>query len=78
MMILESLLQNMRSYFQYAKFFSLGLSGQESASNAGDLGWITGLERSPGEGNANPIQYSCLGNPWTQKPGGLCWIQLND
>ena len=35
---------------------------KESASNAGDLGSIPGLERSPGEGNGNPFQYSCLEN----------------
>ena len=41
-------------------------SGSEvkaSASNVGDLGLIPGLGRSPGEGNGNPFQYSCLGNP---------------
>ena len=37
--------------------------GKESACNAGDLGWIPGLGRSPGEGNGNPLQYSCLENP---------------
>ena len=31
--------------------------------NAGDLGSIPGLERCPGEGNGNPLQYSCLENP---------------
>ena len=36
---------------------------KESACNAGDLGLIPGLGRSPGEGNSNPLQYSCLGNP---------------
>ena len=40
-----------------------GSVGKESACNAGDLGSIPGLERSPGEGNSNPFQYSCLGNP---------------
>ena len=30
---------------------------------AGDLGLIPGLGRSPGKGNGNPLQYSCLGNP---------------
>ena len=39
------------------------LSGEESACNAGDLGSIPRLERSPGEGNGNSLQYSCLGNP---------------
>ena len=37
------------------------LSSKESI--AGDAGLITELERSPGEGNRNPLQYSCLGNP---------------
>jgi len=32
-------------------------------ANAGDAGWIPGSGRSPGEGNGNPLQYSCLGNP---------------
>ena len=34
-----------------------------SVYNAGDLGSIPGLGRSPGEGNGNPLQYSCLENP---------------
>ena len=36
---------------------------KESAYNAGDLGSVPGLGRSPGEGNGNPLQYSCLDNP---------------
>ena len=32
-------------------------------ANAGDVGSILGLGRFPGEGNGNPLQYSCLGNP---------------
>ena len=32
-------------------------------ANAGDVGSVPGLGRSPGEGNGNPLQYSCLGNP---------------
>ena len=39
-------------------------------ANAGDMGSIPGLERCPGEGNGNPLQYSCLENPM-KKPGGL-------
>ena len=39
------------------------LSGKKFASNAGDLALIPGLGRSPGEGNGNPLQYSCLENP---------------
>ena len=37
--------------------------GKVSAYNARDLGSIPGLGRSPGEGNGNPLQYSCLENP---------------
>ena len=36
---------------------------QETIYNAGDVGFIPALGRSPGEGNDNPLQYSCLGNP---------------
>ena len=37
--------------------------GKASACNVGDLGLIPVLRRSPGEGNGNPLQYSCLENP---------------
>ena len=43
-------------------------------ANAGatrDLGLITGLGRSPGIGNGNPLQYSCLENSFTEETGGL-------
>ena len=49
------------------------LGGSEvkaSARNAGDLGSIPGLGRSPGEGNGNALQYSCLENPMN---GGAWW-----
>ena len=36
-----------------------------------DSSSILRLERSPGKGNSNPFQYSCLGIPWTEEPGGL-------
>ena len=39
--------------------------------NAGDLGSMPGLGRSPREGNGNPLQYSCREIPWTEEPGGL-------
>ena len=39
-----------------------GIDGKASACNVGELGSITGLGRSPGEGNGNPLQYSCLEN----------------
>ena len=40
-----------------------GSDGEESACSAGDPGLIPGSRRSPGGGNENPLQYSCLGNP---------------
>ena len=43
--------------------FPGGSDGKASACNAGDLGSIPGLGRSPVEGNGNPLQYSCLENP---------------
>ena len=41
-------------------WFPDGSVSKESACNAGDQGLIPGLGRSPGEGNGNPFQYSCL------------------
>ena len=41
-----------------------------NAGATGDSGSIPGSGRSPGDGNGNPLQYSCLGNR-TEKPGGL-------
>ena len=43
--------------------FPGGSDGKASVCNAGDLGSIPGSGRSPGEGNGNPLQYSCLENP---------------
>ena len=45
-----------------------------SARNVGDLGSIPGLGRSPGEGNGNPLQYSCLENPMD---GGAWWATVH-
>ena len=47
-----------------------GSDRKEPACNAGDLGLIPGSGRSPGEGNGNPLQYSCLKNP---KDRGAWW-----
>ena len=47
-----------------------------NAGDAGDVGSIPGSRRSPGVGNGNPLQYSCLGNPmdrgawWATVPWG--------
>ena len=43
--------------------FPGGSDSKELACNAGDPGLIPGSGRSPAEGNGNPPQYSCLGNP---------------
>ena len=42
-----------------------------NAEDTRDTGSISGLGRSPGEGNGNPLQYSCQEIPWTEKPGRL-------
>ena len=42
-----------------------------NAGDAGDMGSVPGLERSPGGGNGNLLQYSCLKTPWTEEPGWL-------
>ena len=47
---------------------------KNSLANTGDIrdtGLIPGSGRTPGEGTGNPLQYSCLENPWTEKPGLL-------
>ena len=50
----------------YLDFFG-GSDGKESACNVGDMGSIPGLGRSPGGGNGNRLQYSCLENPHGQR-----------
>ena len=50
------------------------LSGKKSACNAGDKGVIPGSGRAPGEGNGNPLQYSCLGNPMDR---GAWWVTVH-
>ena len=47
--------------------FPGGSDGEESTCNAGDLGSIPRLGRSPGGGHGNPLQYSCLENPHGQR-----------
>ena len=62
--------------------YPCGSDGKESTCNEGNVGSIPGSERSPGEGNGNPLQYSCLGNlmnrrslagysPWGQKESDM-------
>ena len=48
---------------QSKEWFPGGSDGKESSCNMGDPGSIPGSGRSPGEGNGNSLQYSCLENP---------------
>ena len=50
------------------------ISGKESACNAGDMGLIPGLGRSPRGGNGDPLQYFCLGNPMNR---GVLWAIIH-
>ena len=45
-----------------------------NAEDTRDMGWIPGLGRSPGRGNGNPLQYSCLGNPMDR---GAWWATVH-
>ena len=65
--------------------FPGGSDGKASAYNVGDLGSIPGSGRSLGEGNGNPLQYSCLENPmgggaWWATAHGVAksWTRLSD
>ena len=58
--------------------FSGGSDGKESVCSVGDLGLIPGSGRSPGGGHGNPLQYSCLENPWTEEPGRLQSMGLQE
>ena len=58
-----------------AVFWASGwLSGKESTCNAGDPRLIPGLGRSAGGGNGNPLQYSCLKNPFDR---GAWWVTVH-
>ena len=52
-----------KRYTSFKQDFPSGSDGKASAYNVGDLGSIPGWRRSPGEGNGNPLEYSCLENP---------------
>ena len=54
--------------------FPGGSDSKESACNAGDLGLIPVFGRSPGEGNGNPLQYSCLKNAMDR---GIWWATVH-
>ena len=54
--------------------FTGGLVVKNPLANVGDVALIPGLRRSPGEGNGNPLQYSCLGNPMDR---GAWWTTFH-
>ena len=58
-----------------SKDFPGGSDSKASAYNAGDPGSIPRLGRSPGEGNGNPLQNSCLGNPMDR---GAWWVTVQE
>ena len=64
LLLLEAKLFYMfQNLFPYNFKKLLSIYSKESACSAGDPGSIPGLGQSPGEGNGNPFQYSCLENP---------------
>ena len=58
-------------YYALGVGFPVGAVVKNPFANAGDVGSIPELGRSPGEGNGNPLLYSCWEIPWTEEPGGL-------
>ena len=63
-----------QSSSKWLEGFPGGSDGKASAYNAGDQGSIPGLGRSSGEGNGNPLQYSCLENPMDR---GAWWAAVH-
>ena len=72
----HSLARNGNQSFEPLLYLKMGFPGnldyKESVCSARDLDLIPELGRSPGEGNGNPLQYSCLDRflPWTEESGG--------
>ena len=62
----------LRLLIETLAYFPVGSDGKASVCNVRDLGSIPGLGRFPGEGNGNPLQYSCLENPMD----GGAWCRL--
>ena len=62
-------LEEVSLHFSPKKGNAKSSDGKASAYNAGDLGSIPGSVRSPGEGDGNPLQYSCLETPMDRGAG---------
>ena len=58
----------------FSEGFHGGSDGKESICDIEDLGSIPGVRRCPGEGNGNPLQYFCLGNPMDR---GASWARVH-
>ena len=73
---LKALKTSKFSYFTsiWGQSFPGSSVSKESAFSAEDSGSILGLERSPGEGNGNPLQYSCMENPMDR---GAWWVTVH-
>ena len=56
------------SWSETAITFALTLAVKNLPANVGDMGSVPGLGRSSGEGNGNPLQYSCLEKPMNREP----------
>ena len=70
----ELFVVNLKSPIGTSRSFPGGSVVKNPPANLGDTGDVGSIPesgRSPGEGNGNPLQCSCLENPWTEKPGRL-------
>ena len=72
--MIHGVAKSWRRLSNFTMDFPGGSDDKASAYNAGDLGLIPGSGRSPGEGNGNPLQYSCLENPMD---GGVWWATVH-
>ena len=66
---------HLKQYSAVNILISLGSEGKESACSAGQPGSIPGSGRSPGDGNGNPLQYSCLKNSMDR---GAWWATVHE
>ena len=70
----QSILKEINPEYYLEGTSQVALVVKNLPANAGDLGSIPGLGRAPGEGNGNPLQYSCLENPMDR---GAWWATVH-